>query len=165
MLAWFICPMKQKTDPGEPRPYRYCGMDDFTAAIRADGGDWSESEVLGGYAVVKVRASDATLTAINAATGFVRVPKHVSLNDTLSDLTIAQRNTLRNLIEAMGYTPAEISGALGTDIRNAALGQVLRFTAQRRLKPRWDDVQQQIVLDGIFQACRSIDEVDAAVSA
>ena len=44
-IAWFICPYKQR--PAPKRNFRYCAMDDLTAVIRADGGDWSETEVLG----------------------------------------------------------------------------------------------------------------------
>ena len=139
-------------------------MNDFTALIRADGGDWSESEVLGGYAVVKVRASAATLTIIAAEPGFQRIPRDL-LDDSLSSLSTAQRRAIKDRLNAMGYTDAEISAALGnTNLNLVTLGQVLRFAASRRLKPRWDAVQLQIVLDGAFQACRAIDDVDVAVT-
>lgn len=166
-IAWFICQYKVKAGKSGLLDTRYCAMDDFTPLIiTQDGGNWSESEVLGAYAVVKVNASDATLATINGTANFTRIPNHIQLSDTLGDLTTNQRNTLLALLQDMGYTLAEISGALGDNLagwRNHTLGQVLRFAASRRLKPRWDDVQQQIVLDGILQACRPIDDVDAAV--
>jgi hypothetical protein len=166
-LAWYICGYKViESKPGVLN-LRYCAMDDFTPRIVADGGAWSESEVLGGYAVVKVRAAAATLTTIGGTTGFTRIPNNwVVLTTTLGSLTSGQRTTLLNLITAIGYTPAEISAALGVNLagwRTKTLGQVLRFIAQRRLKPRWDDIQHQIVLDGILQACKPIDTVDAEV--
>src|SRR3990167_3288589 len=111
-MPWFICPMKQRIDPDKPIPVRYCGMDDFTPLIRADGGDWSESEVLGAFAVVKVRASAATLTIIAAEPGFQRIPRDL-LDDSLSSLSTAQRRAIKDRLNAMGYTDAEISAALG----------------------------------------------------
>src|SRR3990167_5847017 len=155
-MPWFICPMKQRIDPDKPIPVRYCGMDDFTPLIRADGGDWSESEVLGAFAVVKVRASTATLTIIAAEPGFQRLPRDL-INESLSGLSTSVRRAVRDKLNAMGYTDAEIISALGgTSLNNVTLGQVLRFAASRRLKPRWDDGQQIIVLDGAFQPCRPI---------
>lgn len=165
-LSWFICQYKLKAGPGGLLNTRYCAMDDFTPQIVADGGAWSETEVLGGYAVVKVRAAASTLTTIGNATGYTRIPNHVNLNDTLGDLTATQRTRLVNLIDAMGYTPAELAAALGVNLaawRTKTLRQVLIFIAQRRLKPRWDEIQGQIVLDGILQACRPIAEVDTEV--
>jgi hypothetical protein len=166
-IAWFICEYKIKQPEGEPRPTRYCAMDDFTATIRSDGGDWAESEVLGGYAVVKVRASASTLTTIAGTARFQRIPNWVNLSDTLESLTTAQRTAILNKILAMGYTQAEIDAVIGANLagwRTKTLGQVLRFIASKRLKPRWDATNQQIVLDGILQACRAIDDVDTAVS-
>ena len=54
-IAWFICGYKLRR-----ANMRYCAMDDFTALINTDAGTWSESEVLGGSALVKVRANAAT---------------------------------------------------------------------------------------------------------
>jgi hypothetical protein len=164
-IAWFIC--QYKIDQNRPSR-RYCAMNDFTALIiEQDGGAWSETEVLGGYAVVKVRAAETTLTTIDGTTGFTRIPNNwVALNTTLGSLTTAQRTALLNIVTAMGYTLAEISAALGSNLagwRTRTLGQLLRFVASKRLKPRWDDVQGQIVLDGILQACRPVAEVDTEV--
>jgi hypothetical protein len=64
--AWFICGFKQWFRPNS----RICTMNDFTAQINADGGAWSASEILGGYALVKVRANANTLTTIAGTTGF-----------------------------------------------------------------------------------------------
>jgi hypothetical protein len=160
-LAWFICGYKLRR-PG----FRYPAMDDFTAQINADGGTWSNSEVLGGYTVIKVRANAATLTTIGGTAGYTRIPNHFALTDILGDLTSGQRNTLLTLLGNMGYTPAEISAALGSNLagwRTKTLGQALRFMAQRRLQSRWDADAQQFVLDGIFLGCKPIDEVDAEV--
>lgn len=159
-VAWYICTYKRRL--GTPRPTRYCEMDDFTAQIFADGGDWSESEVLGNYALVKVRASQATLDAIAAAPGIIRIPL-ARLDVQLSALTSQQRTVLRNRLEAMGYTVEEITGALGNNLGQRTLGDLLRFAASRRLKPRYDADQDVIVCDGPVQVCRPVGDVDTAV--
>lgn len=166
-LAWFICGFNFVEGHNGPNSRRVCAMDNFSPSIFADGGAWSESEVLGGFAVVKVRASVATLTIIGGTAGFTRIPNNwVDLSTTLGSLTTGQRTTLLNLITSMGYTTAEINAALGSNLtgwRTKTLGQVLRFIAQRRLKSRWDNVQHQIVLDGILQSCKPIDDINAEV--
>jgi len=161
-LAWFIAPYgRRDLRPGDIG--RYCKMDDFTALIRADGGNWKETEVLGDCALVKVRASAATLATINAAPGMLRIPNHVSLTDTLGDLTAAQRTAILNRLLAMGYTQAEIDAALPANWAVVTLGQVLRFAATRRLRPRYDAGTDAIVLDGPTQPVTPVESVDSAV--
>lgn len=138
MIAWFLCPMLIGTSDGGKEVFRYCGMNDFNAQIYGDAGAWAETEVLGDVALVKVRASDATLTTIAAAPGFLRVLAKINLTDTLGDLTTAQRTAILNKLQAMGYTLTEISNALGgtlTNWRTHTFGDLLRFVAKRRLKP------------------------------
>lgn len=161
-LAWFIAPYKRR-NPGERPPERYCAVDDFTAQIRADGGDWSETEILGNAALVKVRAAAGTLTVIAAAAGFLRIPNHTDLNDTLGDLTNAQKTAILNEALALGYTQAEINAALPNNWQNVTLRQVLNFFRTRRLKPRYDAAADSIVLDGAVQPTRTLESVDAAV--
>lgn len=162
-LAWFICPYKRRA--GERRPTRYCAMDDYTLNIVADGGAWSETEILGDHAIVKVRAAATTLTTIAAASGFLRIPGHAALTDTLGDLTAEQRTAIRNKLQALGYTAEEIKAALPTNWQTVTLGQVLRFAATRRLKPRHDATTDTIICDGEAQSTRPIESVDAAVIA
>lgn len=69
MIAFYVVPYKRREHP--VRVIRYCAMDDHTATIRADGGTWSEVEIDGDRAVVKVRASRETLDVL--ATVFERV--------------------------------------------------------------------------------------------
>jgi len=158
-VAWFIAPYKR--DLTDTEPSRYCAMQDFSTLIDADDGYWSESECLGNVAVVKVRASAATLTAIAGGANFQRIPNHFNLSDTLGDLSATQRNAIRNRLTAMGYSTAEISGALPAsgNWASVTLRQVLRFAATRRRKPRFDGTN--IVLDGIVQTCRDIDDVSS----
>lgn len=70
-IAWYICPYKRRLDA--PRPTRYCAMDDYTQQIiYTDGGNWSETEVEGDRAIVKVSASKDTLKELNKV--FERLP-------------------------------------------------------------------------------------------
>lgn len=162
--AWFVCGYINVNDPIHPN--RYCAMDTFTAQIYGEGGEWSESEVLGGYAVVKVRASDALLSTIAGTAGYYRIPDKWVLSDYLDTLTNAKKNAINNRLLAMGYTQAEIDAALGSTLaewKTKTLHQLLNMAAQKRLKPRWDAATQQIILDGDLQACRLITDADASV--
>ena len=157
-VAWFIAPYVR--DLTVASPMRYCGMDDFTTMIRADGGAWAESEVLGNRAIVKVRASTMTLGLI--ALTYRRLPL-TDLSTSLSTLTNAQRTAIKNDLLAAGYTSTEID-ARWPNFRFALFGEVLRFVAQRRLKPRYDRATDTILLDGPVQPCRSIDAINEGVT-
>lgn len=166
-VTWFLAPYKRQDKVINGVLIfrgRYCAMDDFTALILADGGMWSETEVLGNHALVKVRASAATLTTIAAAQGIRRLPKD-ALDDPLSSLTNAQRTALRDLIESLGYPRAEWQAALGTNLGLRTLREVLQFIRRRRLKPRYDAGSNTIVLDGAVQQTRTLESVDLAVTA
>jgi hypothetical protein len=168
-LAWFVCPYKRLTRlvAGVPTPVvpptRYCAMDEFTAAIAADGGTWDETEILGDHALVKVRADPTTLVTINAAPGFLRIPGHFDLSDTLGDLTAGQRNAILAKLEALGYSNAEVVAALPANWQAVTLGQVLRFAASRRLKPRYDVATDTIVVDGPEQPVKPVELCSIAV--
>lgn len=60
--GWFR--VGYKTDESRPFKPRYCAMQDHAETIAADGGAWSEAEIAGGEALVKVRASWATLSGL-----------------------------------------------------------------------------------------------------
>jgi len=155
-IGWFITPYKR--DLADTAPSRYCAMQDADSVIRLDDGDWQETEVLHsgriGKAIVKVRASAATLADI--ATMFLRLPKN-ALDDPLSDLSPAQRTAVRDELEDMGYTLAEIQTRFGNRIQDFTLGDVIRFAASRRQKPRFDGAN--IICDGVVQACRDVNDV------
>lgn len=159
--GWFIVPYKRR--PGFP-PSRYCAMDDFTAQIMAAGGRWSETEVLGDRALVKVAGiPEAGLQQLAAVPGFRRLPRN-RLDDTIADLPAGVRQAIRAELEDMGYTVAEIRERFGDDFASEiTLRDVLHFMARRRRKPRWDRNTDQIVLDGEIQDCRPVDAVDMEV--
>ncbi len=133
-LAWFIAPYEIVTD-GDGVQSRQCAMNDFNAQIAADAGAWAEVEVLGNAALAKVRASASTLTAINQASGFMRIPNHTNLNDTLGDLTANQRQAILNEALALGYTQAQINAALPASWAAVTLRQVLAFVSSRWRRP------------------------------
>lgn len=158
--TWFICPYKRRDYNNQIG--RYCAMDDFTPQIIADGGSWSESEVLGNRAIVKVNADASTLSLIAGTTGFKRLPKDL-LNSSLSDLTAGQKQALRDEVLDMGYTISEINDAFPNDLGTYTLKQVLQFMATRRLKPRYDGGTDTIILDGAEVVPKDIDKADSEV--
>lgn len=165
-LAWFICPYK-RSNPGAVPPERYCSMDDFTAQVRADGGTWDETEILGDKALVKVRASDVTLAAIGGTAGVFTIPtRFFRLEDSFADLTNGERNQISSAILGLGYTQAELNAAMGTTIgqwRTRTLGDLLRMAATRRLRPRYDQPTDTIICDGQQDPVKPVGLVDGAV--
>lgn len=157
--AWYIVQYKRRL-PAR-RPSRYCAMDDYTQQIiYKDGGNWSEAEVLGDRAIVKVKAEETTMETLNGV--FKRIPKDL-LDDPLSDLSAGVKTALKNEALDMGYTLAEINDKLPNPIGTYTLRDVLKFMATKRLKPRYDKDTDTIVCDGIEQQARSIESVDEAV--
>jgi len=138
-------------------------MDDHTPLIRADGGDWAETEVLGQRAVVKVRASAGTLRAIAQTPGFLRVPI-ARLDDTLASLTAGQRAALLNAVLDMGYTTQEFQARFPDGLGGVTLGEVLRFVASRRRQVRYDQAGDVIVDDGPVEVPTPVDTVDGLVT-
>ena len=160
MIAWFICKYRRRI--GAPRPTRYCSMNDYTTQIRADGGAWTETEVLGNHAIVKVLANTDTLQTIANDPDFIRLPKD-RLDDSLSDLGTTAKNTIRNKILELGYSLSEIQERFGNDIGDYTLKDVLLFVAKRRLKPRYDSNTDDIICDGIEQVVRPLNDVDKEI--
>lgn len=162
--AWFITVYKQATpSPRYLYPARYCAIDDYSDEINALGGFWSDTEVLGNYALVKVRASAAGLTQLANRPNFFRLPVD-RLDDSLGSLSQQTLLNIRDRIVSMGYTLEEIQAALPADWRSITLRQLLRFVASRRRKPRYDVQQGMFFLDGEVQVCKSVEAVDAEVS-
>jgi hypothetical protein len=137
-------------------------MDRYTAQIRADGGRWREVEVLGNKCLVKVRSSAATIQLFVADPDFTRLPKD-ALSMPLSDLTNQQKTRLRNVVLSLGYTTQELQQRFPNDLSTYTLGDVARFIASRRLKPRYDAPTDTIVLDGPVQPTESVDVLEGAV--
>lgn len=117
------------------------------ASLEAEGAKVEYFEVLGDNAIVFVNARNAVLNTINALPGVFQLPTR-SLGTTLSDLTANQKTALRNKVQALGYTAQEIQDRFGNDIGQYTFREVLRFLLTRRRLPRYDDVLQDVVLDG-----------------
>lgn len=137
-------------------------MDEFTSTIRAEGGVWHEAEMLGGQAVVKVRASAGTLTAIAGTVGFRRIPLQL-LDDSLSSLTAGQRTAIRDELLAAGYTLEEIQAAF-PNLASATLREVLRFMVSRTRKPNYDPVTDTVRWDGPIRPGGDIEDINRRVA-
>ena len=161
MIGWYIAPYKRLVHPR--RVIRYCAMDDHTGVIRLYEGAWAESEILGNVAVVNVRSRAAVLDFLDGQPGFYRLPRN-RLDDTLEGLSSSVIIHLRDILLAAGYTIDEIHSEFGDGLENHTLRDYLHFWARRRLKPRYDPVADEIVLDGEVQPCRSIESIDEEVT-
>jgi hypothetical protein len=156
-VAWFICPYKRRN---LDKPGRYCAMDDFTPQIYGEGGKWSETEVLGNRAIVKVNASLETLQLISNT--FKRLPKDL-LDDSLSDLPNPIKRAIQDEILDMGYTIQEVKARFGNDLSQYTLRDVLRFMASRRLKTRYNAVTDEIEFSDTVVIPKDVNEVDREV--
>jgi hypothetical protein len=77
MNAWFLCPYKRDTK--DRQLTRYCAMNDYNSLIyKQDRGSWSEAEVEGDRAIVKVNASANTITTLEGV--FQRLPDDMVSN-------------------------------------------------------------------------------------
>lgn len=161
--GWYIVPYKRvESGMFSSLPTRYCEMDDYTHdIIYVYGGAWTESEVLGDRAIVKVRTRQAILDVLDNR--FTRLPKD-RLDDPLSDLSPSVINHMRDWALDCGYSLDEIHEAFAGGLENYTLRDYLHFLAQRRLKPRWDREADEIILDGPVQGCRSVESVDEEVT-
>lgn len=157
--AWYIVPYKRR--PEKHPPVRYPAIDDYTPQIYGAGGRWAETEILGNRCLVKVRAPDEVLAVLDGA--YKRLPA-VKLDRPLARLPAKVKQALKDELEDIGYSPAEIQARFPRGLGDCTLRDVLRFMATRRLKPRWDRQADEIVLDGQAQACRPVDEVDREVA-
>lgn len=176
-IAWFLCPMKVKTMGVAPSTFdvRYCAMDDFTSQIYADSGYlfgntkgvpalWAETEINGDAALVKVRASAATLSTIGNTAGFFRLPPF-AFSDKLSTLSAAQKTAIVNTLLLPRFTQFEINAALGTGKwQDITLGQLLKFIVRKpRLTPRLDESTGKYVADGAPVSPTPVEHAEAAV--
>jgi hypothetical protein len=139
------------------------------AQFTVDNGLLRERMCLGNHAIVKVYAdSTATLQAIAALAGTERLPKD-RLDDTLADLTAAQKQALQDRILALGYTQAEIDAALGADIGTHTLRDVVQFIISKWRRGGFtvDPVTRAITETGLVEQtadpAQEINTLDATV--
>lgn len=158
-IAWYIVPYKRIPDDN-PLPGRYCAMKDEIRYNTQGDERWAETEVLGNVALVKVSAGNVKLSELDAA--FYRFPVD-DLDADLSGASVQERNAIRQELLSMGYQPDDINDSLGPDLGDRTLREILMFAGQKRLKPRYDVLNDEIVLDGPVQKPRSIQSVDEEV--
>lgn len=154
-IAWFIVPYKRH--PDLPRT-RYPAIDDFTPEIYA----WSETEVLGDIAIVKINADGNILAQLNNEPGYERLPKG-QLKDGLGDVPPGQLKKWIDLMLEQGYSQAEIDAEFPDGLKNYTMEDMLNFMATRRLKPRWVPETDEILIDGEEQTPKPVAIVDAEV--
>jgi hypothetical protein len=160
-VGWFLVPYKRRPDVF--RVVRYVAIDDLTPAIIADGGVWSEVEVLGQHAIVKVRAASGTLQDVANLAGVQRIPV-ARLDDSLSSLTNQQKTAIRNKVTSLGYSIAELQDRFPNDLGSYTLRELLLFIASRRRKVRYDVQADAIIEDGDVQPVRPLDDADSDVA-
>jgi hypothetical protein len=88
------------------------------------------------------------------------------MQDSLASMTAGERNQLSNAVLSLGYTQAELDGAMGSKLalwRTHVLADLLNMAATRRLKPRYDSGTDTIVVDGPVQPVKPVDLVAARV--
>lgn len=164
IIAWYLCPYRKALNPGGAAGgfapyYRYCAMCDYNSQIFPFGGLWSETEVLGNYAIVKVKAPDTLIPSLDAE--FYRLPVD-NLDDFVDIISAADKTKLINFIKGLGYGNAEVNSGLG-NLNGKTLRNVLKFVSQRRLAPRWDNATQEFVCDGVQAIPKLLEDVDARV--
>jgi len=167
-FAWFLCPIKLNKEVRifGTYPLRYWAMDDFTQQILSEGGWWAGCDALGNVAVCKVRASDALLAVIEATPEFMRWPKD-GMNDPLGDLTDEQIDQIKSKLLELGYTMGELRRKFGGNINIAAytLKDVLDFVTQKKIQPRYDDINDDYIFDGAETGPRrTIESIDQEVT-
>lgn len=152
-VAWFIVPFTRRNPP--PMAWlkfsRYLAINDYIDLVAADGGVFKSVEIRNNRALIKVRASAATLATLNALPGWKRLPKDL-LNDPLSSLTVNQRNAIRSELQDQGYTLVEINLAFPNGIGNYTLRDVLQFMTNKRRTMAYD-----IVSDGLVESVEQVD--------
>ena len=162
-IGWYVVPYVRDRRPESPQPSRYCAMCDAATQIRAQGieCEWSEAEILGNRAIVKVNTRQAALNVLDGLFG--RLPKD-RLDDSLADLPSGVLVAIRDEMLDMGYPMAEIRDRFGDDLSVYTLRDVLRFMARRRLRPRYDAGSDEIICDGPAQLVKPIESVDARIT-
>jgi len=159
--SWYIVPYKLRPEnPEQPELQRYCAMDDYSQQIiYIDSGKWSEVEILGDRAIVKVLAEETTLLTLDSI--FKRLPKDL-LGESLSDLSTGVKNALKDEMLDQGYTIQEIKDSLGNDLGASTLRDVLKFMATKRIPPRNDN--GTIIFDRTPIPCEDVELIDVRIT-
>lgn len=87
MIAWYIVPYKRENNPNQV--IRYCAIDDHTPEIVASGGKWSETEIDGDKAIVKVKTSEEVLAKLD--TEYKRIKETKGVKDVEKLMTATRK--------------------------------------------------------------------------
>lgn len=153
--GWVLPPAQAALLGEEPKPHR-------TVALNVDAPNfknWAEIEALGNMALVKVNASAAVLTQLNAA--YQRLPDPDTL---LSSLSGPARQKISDTLETMGYTVQEIAEKLPNPIGTYTMRQVMNFMISKRRKVRYDAATDSLIFDGRETSGGTIDALDSRVT-
>jgi hypothetical protein len=148
--AWCVAPYRTTTGSRGLNNRRYCALNDVLPPQQpGEVPHWSETEVLGGYAVALM---DTPSLAPVTGPGFYVFPEDMLLTGRLDDhLNPGRRREVRDVLEEMGYSRAEMASRLGdSDLGGplATLYGVLSFAATRRVRLRYDAASDRPVPTG-----------------
>jgi len=132
--------------PGLPRLHPV--VDRLSPAIHAQGGNWFETPVLGGYNIVSVNNVDeAMLQQVAALPSTFRFPA-LNLDHRMGDAGQAGVGDLLAAVEAQGYTKAELRALMSADAGGLLVLDVLQRINSRRKEFRYDAATDMLTWDG-----------------
>jgi hypothetical protein len=145
-IGWFLCPYDILVRDGYvlrmPRIAQFAPVNP-----NPNGEMWKEVETLKNMCVVKVRSTNARLTALNNQDGFIRLP------ETISD---AVRTIIKNRLLDMGFTLEELR-------KIQSLRDFLELLASSRSRIVFNDFHDGIVILPERRATGRLQELDEAV--
>lgn len=163
---WWICRyVKAMGEFGRPF-VRVSAFESYHDDLTKEGAKWRYEEIAGNRCLVRAEMSDALAQTIALDVNCLPLPLK-RLDQTLGELSPQARSTLQDLAVEMGYSLTEIRNRLGNNVATVTLGQLLRFLASRRIKPRYSDDKTDVVFDGPVIPLRQtlVDELEQRVSA
>ncbi len=133
-IAWFTVPYVPAIITAGERPGRellLLQQHDLRA-------QWSEVEILGNRAIVKMEAAPTVLLAVAALPGVYRFPFRY-LKEPVSSEPLAVRLLLRQEMLDQGYTNEQINGRFGRGFEGATFRDVLLFMCSLWKRPFLDN--------------------------
>lgn len=166
MTYWWLCRYVKSVGEFNKPFVRVSAFELYYHDLVRDGAKWRYEEIAGNRALVRAEMSDALAQTIAMDVNCLPLPLN-RLDQTLGELSPQARSTLQDLAVEMGYSLTEIRNRLGNNLANVTLGQLLRFLASRRIKPRYNADKTDVVFDGPVIPLRSslVDELEQKVMA